>query len=182
VTLAAAGNRTLYLDSLTLDPAGRLDLADNDLVVNNGDFTTIRDLVIAGFGNTAGITSSTSTGSSILALFDNAPVGAADWNGQPISAAAIVGKYTWFGDANLDGQVTGDDYTVIDANLNTTPLAGLAWLSGDMNLDGAVTGDDYTVIDANLGLGSGSPLIPSSAGRATKEDQSLRAETMALLD
>jgi hypothetical protein len=53
---------------------------------------------------------------------------------------------TYFGDANIDGQVTGDDYTVIDANLNTTPLAGLAWLSGDMNLDGSVTGDDYTVI------------------------------------
>jgi len=41
---------------------------------------------------------------------------------------------------------------VIDANLNTTPLAGLAWLAGDANMDGVITGDDYTVIDANLGL------------------------------
>ena len=46
--------------------------------------------------------------------------------------------------------------------LNTTPLAGLAWLSGDANLDGLVTGDDYTTIDSNLGLGMGNPLSPQS--------------------
>jgi hypothetical protein len=77
----------------------------------------------------------------------------------------VIGKYTYFGDANLDGQVTGDDYTVIDANLNTTPAPGAAWLSGDMNLDGIVTGDDYTVIDANLGLGNGNPLSAASIAR-----------------
>jgi hypothetical protein len=75
-------------------------------------------------------------------------------------AGAIVGKYTYFGDANFDGQVTGDDYTVIDANLNVTPPVGMEWLYGDANLDGTVTGDDYTVIDANLGLGNGNPLSP----------------------
>jgi len=87
-------------------------------------------------------------------------VGATQWAGQPIGSSAIVGKYTYFGDMNLDGQVTGDDYTV-DSNLNTTPLAGLAWPRGDANLDGIITGDDYTVIDANLGKGVGNPLAPT---------------------
>jgi hypothetical protein len=73
-----------------------------------------------------------------------------------------VGKYTYFGDVNFDGQVTGDDYTIIDSNLNTTPPVGFEWLSGDANLDGIVTGDDYTTIDSNLGLGSGNPLSPAS--------------------
>jgi hypothetical protein len=41
--------------------------------------------------------------------------------GLAIGPNAIVGKYTYFGDVNIDGQVTGDDYTVIDANLNTSP-------------------------------------------------------------
>jgi hypothetical protein len=152
---------TQVLGSLTLAPSAALDLRDNDLVVNNADFATIQALVLSGFGNTTGIISSTSDGSQILALFDNNLVGATEWNGLPIGASAIVGKYTYFGDANLDGQVTGDDYTVIDANLGTTPSEGLEWLSGDMNLDGSVTGDDYTVIDANLGLGAGSPVAPS---------------------
>ena len=158
---AAAG--TAVVNNLTFGAAGTLDLADNDLAVNNGSFGAIQTQVLAGFGTTGpGITSSTSDGSQILALFDNAMVGAGDWNGISIGANAVVGKYTYFGDANIDGQVTGDDYTVIDANLSTTPAAGLAWLSGDMNLDGIVTGDDYTVIDANLGLGVGNPLVPAS--------------------
>jgi hypothetical protein len=28
---------------------------------------------------------------------------------------------------NLDGRVTADDYAVLDANLGTTPPAGIAW-------------------------------------------------------
>ena len=148
---------------LSMAPSAALDLADNDLVVNDGVYTDVQAAVIAGFGNpNLGITSSASDGSQILALFDNAQVGAGDWLGHTIGASAVVGKYTYFGDANIDGQVSGDDYTVVDANLNTTPAVGLEWLSGDMNLDGLVTGDDYTVIDANLGLGNGNPLAPSS--------------------
>ena len=168
-TMAANGNRTLYADNLSVAfdvgnsvYTGKLDMTDNDLVVNNGSYSTLWAAVLGGFGNTVGITSSSSDGSQILALFDNAQVGATDWNGAPVGANAVIGKYTYFGDANIDGQVTGDDYTVIDANLNSTPAVGLGWLSGDMNLDGTITGDDYTVIDANLNLGVGNPLGASS--------------------
>src|SRR4029078_5662138 len=79
-----------------------------------------------------------------------------------IAPNASVGKYTYFGDLNFDGQVTGDDYGTIDANLNTTPAPGRAWLRGDANLDGVVTGDYYGTIDATLGNGVGNPL--GSAG------------------
>jgi hypothetical protein len=164
---------TLKVNQLAIASTGQLDLADNDLIVNNGSYTTIRTWVLQGAGGATGITSSTSDGSQILALFDNALVGASDWLGLPIGANAIVGKYTYFGDMNLDGQVTGDDYTVVDANLNTTPTVGLEWLSGDANLDGIVTGDDYTVIDANLGLGVGNPL--SSAMLRLRRRETLRS-------
>jgi hypothetical protein len=63
---------------------------------------------------------------------------------------------------NLDGQVTGDDYTVIDSNLNTTPVVGIESISGDANRDGSVTGDDYTTVDSNLGSGVGNPLTLSA--------------------
>jgi hypothetical protein len=133
--------------------------------VQNGAnmFTTLRSLVTQGYNNggTSGITNN-GNGSQILALFDNALVGLTSWNGQTIQSNAIVGKYTYFGDVNLDGQVTGDDYTVIDSNLGTTPAAGWAWLKGDANTDGVVTGDDYTVVDAKLGLGVGNPLAPAA--------------------
>src|SRR5207253_8110982 len=103
VTLAANGNRTLYLNTLSINSAGRLDLADNDLVVNNGSFTDIRNLVFQGFGASTGITSSTATGNTILALFDNSLVGVTEWpvgSGNTISASAVVGKYTYFGDVD----------------------------------------------------------------------------------
>jgi len=163
-TMTANGNRTLYTDALSIAATARLDLNDNDLVVNTGVFTQVRAWVVSGFGNPAnpGITSSTSNGSQILALFDNALIGAGSWAGTSIGPSAIVGKYTYFGDVNFDGQVTGDDYTIIDSNLNTDPPPGLEWLSGDANLDGIVTGDDYTTIDSNLGLGVGNPLVMSA--------------------
>jgi hypothetical protein len=164
VVPAAGALRTLRTDNLSIAANGRLDLNDNDLVVTDGDFAAIQALVFQGFGGTTGITSSTSNGSQILALFDNALAGLTEWNGQTVAPNAIIGRYTFFGDANLDGQVTGDDYTVIDSNLDTDPPVGLEWLSGDMNLDGIVTGDDYTVIDSNLGLAelASRPLAPSS--------------------
>jgi len=160
-------------DVCPITPAAALDLNDNDLVVASASFANVQGLVITGYRSTVdptatGIISTTSqnsAGQTVLALFNNALAGANQWppaSGQTIAANAIVGKYTYFGDINLDGQVTGDDYAVVDANLNSTPLPGVAWLSGDANLDGIVTGDDYGAIDANLGLGAGNPLAPSS--------------------
>ncbi len=103
----------------------------------------------------------------MLMLFDNALVGATEWpagSGQSIGANAVVGKYTYFGDTNLDGQVTGDDYGAIDANLGTTGIApGIEVLVGDTNFDGQITGDDYAAVDVNLGLGVANPLAASSA-------------------
>ena len=175
------GFGTLHVTTLSIAAASVLDLSDNDLVVNNGNFGVIFNQVIAGFDDYVGIYSSTSDGSQILALFDNALVGASYWTGVPIGANAIVGKYTYFGDANLDGQVTGDDYTIIDSNLDTTPATGLGWLSGDMNLDGLVTGDDYTVIDSNLGSGTGNPLAPSQWTNPVPEPTAVALVAIGLL-
>ncbi len=168
--VGAGGSNGLYVTNLTLDSAAALDMNDNDLVVNNGDFSTIQDLVFTGYrdhidSTATGIVSSTSQatgGNTMLMLFDNSHVGATEWppgSGNTIGANAIVGKYTYFGDTNLDGQVTGDDYSAIDASLGTTGLdPGVAILYGDTNFDGNITGDDYSSIDGNLGLGVGNPL------------------------
>jgi len=79
---------------------------------------------------------------------------ATDISGMPrVAADADAGAYRYWlqGDANFDDIITGDDYTIIDSNLNLSSTAGqYAW--GDLNYDGMVTGDDYTIIDSNLGL------------------------------
>jgi hypothetical protein len=56
----------------------------------------------------------------------------------------VLVKYTYFGDANLDGHVDGSDYSLID-NGFLNHLTG--WYNGDFNYDGVVNGSDYTLID-----------------------------------
>ena len=131
-------------------PAGRLNLNDNDLIVDyDGSVAenTIRQYVGDGRanGSTSGIFSTPGT------TVDDRVLAVVDWGTDP---STIVGKYTYFGDADLDGQVTSDDYVVIDSNLGT----GDSWIQGDFNMSNTVTGDDYLAIDANLGKGTPTPL------------------------
>src|SRR5207247_2557090 len=139
----ATGGSTVRLKSLSISGSGKIDLNDQDLVVEYTGpsiFADIRQLVFDGYSGSpdpskTGIVSSTgqSAGNTILALIDNALVGAGDWpmgSGMTVPANSVLGKYTYFGDMNFDGQVTADDYGILDANLGTTPFAGLAWLSG----------------------------------------------------
>jgi hypothetical protein len=153
----AAG--TSRVASLGVAAGAALKLNDNDLLV---DYTApgvegaIRQLVKDGRASGFGITSTPGSpdDDKVLAVADNAAWGKSTFNGFPIGANTVVGKYTYFGDANLDGKVTGDDYVSVDANLGT----GNSWLEGDFNMNGVTTGDDYVAIDANLGKGTPTPL------------------------
>jgi hypothetical protein len=60
-------------------------------------------------------------------------------------------KYTYVGDATLDGKINIDDYTRIDSGIPTN-LTG--WWNGDFNYDGKINIDDYTLIDSNVGIAS----------------------------
>jgi hypothetical protein len=174
--MSASGNANgiLHVQSLSLAASTTLDLTDNDLVVENGNFSTISSLVLQGYRDSAdslatGIvssTSQTSIGAPILAVFDNTMLATGDWpfgSGESVGASAVLGKYTYLGDADLNGMVTPDDYGAVDSNLGNhvgTALesGGMNWFAGDWNLDGEITPDDYGAIDANLGLGQNNPL------------------------
>ncbi len=174
IAIATNGNatRTLRVAGLTLDPATALDLNDNDLVVDytgSSVFSTIQDYVITGFSATVdstrtGIVSTHGqnlNGSTILALFDNALAGFTDWpvgSGFTIDTTTVAGKYTYLGDTNMDGQVSAQDYTAIDANIGTSVDVSISWFYGDTNFDGTIDATDYTGVDANLGMGAGNPL------------------------
>jgi hypothetical protein len=161
-----------YLGTLSVDSGAgaALDLNDNDLVVNGGNFGALQALVFEGYRSgvdtsATGIVSTTSQtvhgGTTILALFDNSLAGFSDYpfgSGQTISASAIVGKYTYIGDTNMDGQVTPQDYTATDSNLGTSVDVGISWFYGDTNFDGNIDPTDYAGIDGALGLGVGNPL------------------------
>jgi autotransporter-associated beta strand protein len=147
----------LTLAGTTGSWGGLLDLTNNSLIVRYGSLANTTSQVTTAFANgswtgAAGITSSTAAadtshltavgvlkndnaGTAIYTTFDNTSTVDGD----------ILVKYTYYGDANLDGAVDGSDYTRIDAAFNNPALTG--WANGDFNYDGKVDGSDYTLID-----------------------------------
>jgi uncharacterized delta-60 repeat protein len=154
----------LYIAGSTNAWTGSLDLTGNDLVVHDGNLAQLTNQLASGYGTPAtywkgkGISSSTAAGDPTFLttlgvelnnngngqpLFGSgAPLGTFD--GQSPSVTDVLIKYTYYGDANLDGKVDGTDYADVD-NGFLNHLTG--WSNGDFNYDGTVDGSDYTLID-----------------------------------
>ena len=102
--------------------------------------------------------------SSAAAVANNAAIGVAPggtvFDGQTVTSSDVLVKYTYYGDANLDGQVNSIDYTMIDNSVNQDINTG--WQNGDFNYDNNINGDDYTLID-NAFNTQNLPAAPQSA-------------------
>ncbi|HEY1687072.1 MAG TPA: dockerin type I repeat-containing protein [Tepidisphaeraceae bacterium] len=115
---------------------GKLDLADNLLIVNYtapDPARTIKSLLASGYNNgkwnaTSGIVSSSAAANSgnytTLGYYD--------------TGSQVKIKYTWVGDANLDGVVDNSDLLAMSST-------GTNWQTGDFNYDGKVNSDDYSL-------------------------------------
>jgi hypothetical protein len=153
-TLAAGGSRLLSTTSLLVANNGALNLHDNDLLVHYDTGGAALEAAVRAMVSDGRITYDAGGGDVALAIADNAEWGRGTFNGESIDTSTIVGKYTYFGDANLDGSVTSDDYVAVDVGLGM----GDSWVQGDFNFSGTVTSDDYVAIDVNLGKGTPTPL------------------------
>jgi CARDB/Dockerin type I domain len=170
----------LILNSLTLagsagDWAGSLDLNANDLIIHNGVISQISsqiaqglNLANNGYWNGSGIRSSAAAAASTTALgvelnsFGAGTPLVNTFDNQTVTNSDVLVKYTFYGDANLDGAINGDDYTLIDNSFNTQtgahPLSG--WRNGDFNYDGSTNSDDYILIDNAFNI-EGSVSVPA---------------------
>jgi hypothetical protein len=139
--------------SLVLAAGTTLDLGNNSLIVDYTDSNptaALRALLAGSYhrGNwdLAGLRSSAAGAASnyatTLGYADNAALQAGSFAGQTPDLSSVLVKYTYVGDANLDGKVDGADLARMTAG-------GSDWLHGDFNYDGVVNGDDYALF--NLG-------------------------------
>ena len=174
VAMSANGNRliktnTLEIGSVTLgaDTArGTLDLNDNDMMVTNSSYSAITSQIAfarhGGLWDRAGITSSAAAaatpknktlGTVTGAQYHAAGGPGALFDGQAVANTDILVKFTYYGDADLNGVVNFDDYSRTDSGFNT---GGNTWFQGDFDYNGIVNFDDYSLIDAAFNTQSGS--------------------------
>ncbi len=140
--------------SLVVQSGSRLDVANNHLLINYGSssdpITTIAGYLKTGFSN--GNWTGPGIDSSVAAVNKNHySLGYADGADHVVtglSSGQIEIKYTLQGDANLDGVVSGDDFTILTDNLGKQVTG---WDKGDFNYDDVVSGDDFTLLTDNLG-------------------------------
>jgi hypothetical protein len=154
VQIASHGSGATYVPTLSsLSNSGTIDIMNNAMIVHGGSIGTLSGEVASGFhnGDWAGTGSGVITSS--LAASDPSHLtavgiatGLTSFEGSAVSASDVLIKYTYYGDANLDGRVNSADYTLIDAGyLSPTGLTG--WQNGDFNYDHVINGSDYTLID-----------------------------------
>ena len=167
------------------DPTATLDLTNNNLIVDyeeEGDnpFENIEDWIRSGLNlsdplpwwDGTGITSSEArdnlqltTGLGVIDNDDDewAIGDLEDLEGEPVDETSILVKYTYTGDANLDGIINSHDYDRIDSNwLNwkyhgIVPDGGWRWAVGDFNYDDSISSHDYDLIDRAWLITQGDP-------------------------
>jgi autotransporter-associated beta strand protein len=150
---SGTGGETLSSLSIT---AGTLDIVNNHVILSYAAGTqtatdaSIRGYLISGrnggtWAGTTGITSSAAAANSHYAI---GYADGADHIVAGLSSGQIELKYTLLGDADLDGVVTGSDFTALVGNLGKS---GRVWDQGDFEYSGSVTGSDFTDLVGNLG-------------------------------
>jgi hypothetical protein len=170
--MPANGSRVLRTRALSI-AAGMLDLADNDMIVDYGDdiASPVGDITewlrtgynFGGWDGSGLITSRPDALAGVTALavaeardvLFLSGVETAPFSGQSADATCVLIKYTYSGDANLDGSVDAADYGMID-NFIQFPGASGYW-NGDFNYDGIIDAGDYGLIDNSIQM-QGPPL------------------------
>ena len=168
VASGGGSNRVLNTGSVSVDPGAKLDLRDNKIITSmpvgtatGGTYDGLSGLVQsgnnAGAWNGSGVTTSmpdaatglTSIGVGNAGKILGLSAGQTDtFAGQTVTDTTTIAMYTYRGDANMDGFISGDDYSAIDFASGTPGASG--WTNGDFNWDGIISGDDYSAIDFNL--------------------------------
>ncbi len=149
--MAAGGEMALLVGGLTINGTGKLDLADHDLLATGMSLGAVQNLitssqlwssVAASTGGLKGL--ALGSGQAYRDGHYYSPVFA----DRTVVSTDVVVRYTYQGDANLDGQISLDDYLAIDSGYR---FGGTAYTSGnfDYSTDG-VTYADYALIDRSF--------------------------------
>jgi hypothetical protein len=150
---------TSRVNSLLIASPGRFDLTDNDLIVDYTGSTpigTIQSYIQQGFAAGAwtgnGLTSSAAASAAAhptgLGYAEASTLGLSTFDGQSIDNTTLVIRYTYRGDANLDGLVNALDFNALASNFGSA--SGRVWTQGDFNYDSITNTLDFNSLAANF--------------------------------
>ncbi len=152
-----------------------VDTRTGGIIVHNGDLAALTGQIKSGFGHGDwggdGVISSAAaadqthlTGLGVISNDDGTghPI-INSFEGQAVGSSDVLIRYTYYGDADLNGKVDGTDYAKID-NGFAHNLSG--WFNGDFNYDGVIDGSDYSLIDNAFNM-QGSPFVASATAEVS---------------
>ncbi len=180
-------------------PTATLDITDNNMIVHNGDLSALTAQAKAGLSggfdwNGTGLTSTTARDDSNFAtavgviqnddggggaFYSSWPAGADSGGAVSVSQTDVLIKYTYYGDADLDGVVTsGQDY---DLWLFGKSGGGTGWEFGDFDYDGSITGaNDYDLWLYGKSVSAGNPLGGGGGVQPVPEPSTLLLAALGL--
>jgi fibronectin-binding autotransporter adhesin len=204
--LGAGGGRVLTASSLSVAGA-KVDLADNAIVINypaaspigskSGSlYTGVTGMIQSGRsgGTWSGsgimtsrphaVTGLTSIGIAEAAdVVDFASAATALWNGVTVDQTSVLIRYTYSGDASVDGIINGDDFFEIDSGF-ASQASGFS--NGDFDYNCRIDADDYWLIDSNynkaVNVAPGAPALAVGTELPTGWMPSVRGEDELLAE
>jgi autotransporter-associated beta strand protein len=156
---------------VSIDGSSKLDLTNNALAINyNGTSPNglIRAALVTGRagGSWTGPGINSSTAAADAASAHLTAIGYAEASlvgitstffGQPVDGTTELLRYTYLGDANLDGHVNALDFNAVATNFGSTP--GREWYQADFNYDGSTNTLDFDALASNFNLSLAAPSV-----------------------
>ena len=152
--LVLASGPTTAFGAPSLGSGARIDVKNNSMTIDYSGLGSPAGTVKAQL--TSGYASGAWTGEGINTSSAVANQTALGWKDDAATQSLLV-KYTYYGDANLDGQVDISDLGALATAWQTSAV----WSQGDFDYSGFVDISDLGSLATNWQAGVGSPLGPS---------------------
>ncbi len=150
-SVTSGGDKVVRANTVSIAAGSKIDLSDNKLITqsavgswNGSAYSGVLGLAVS--GRLATSQASATSGLTTIAVAANSDLNKTTFGGESVGGSDVLVMYTYAGDADLTGKITGDDYFRIDSGY---AAHATGYDNGDFNLDGRIDADDYFIIDRN---------------------------------
>jgi hypothetical protein len=192
VNTQAGFAKAITLNSVATSGNGKLDLQDNSAVIRSMSLAQVQSAITSGFAgglwNGGGIASSTAAADAshrtALGYASNADLQLDSFEGvNGLNNNDVLVKFTYYGDATLDGEVTLDDFNQWLGQFANPAPGQNNWLNGDFDYSASVTLDDFNLwLDSFQNQGGRLSQIESAIGSAAGLNDAERQIMLAAVE